>query len=71
MQSWQKEPLPNWGGEENYAMYGYIYKAVEIYNQYHPESVISDSEVKKIMIGLRYATDDLTAQDALDYFMER
>lgn len=70
MQSWQKEELPNWGGEENYAMYGYIYKAVEIYNRYHPEEPISDSELKKIMIGLRCSTDELTAQQALDYFMK-
>lgn len=59
--------IQNWGHEENQIMRGYIKKAVFEWNLAYPEQAISQETLKNLFQGLRWATDDMTAAEAMQY----
>jgi len=59
----------NWSGDENQVMKGYILKAFNMWNLSNPEDAIPKETLDNLMQALRWATDDLTAEQAYEYYM--
>ncbi len=65
--------MQNWSGEENEAMKGYIILATRYLNDsYKAEDykgdVITDNVLQNLLYSLRRACDDLTADEAQQYY---
>ncbi len=62
------EEIPNWTCEENQTMKGYILKAVDLWNEENPSEQISRTMLDHLFLALRWATDDMTAEEAYHYY---
>lgn len=62
--------IPNWTGNENTVMKGYILKACALWNDQEADKPIAKEIIDNLMTALQWATDDLTAQEAYDYYMK-
>ena len=60
--------IPNWGSTEIIVCKGYIYRAIKYYNitfGFYDDSI---NDVYNFMNCLRWAFDDMTAQNAYDFY---
>ncbi len=64
------ESIPNWTGNENTVMKGYILKACSLWNSENTDELIPKEIIDNLMTALGWATSDLTAQEAYDYYMK-
>lgn len=62
--------IPNWTGNENTVMKGYILKACALWNDQEADKPIAKEIIDNLMTALGWATNDLTAQEAYDYYMK-
>lgn len=66
--------MQNWAGEENEAMKGYIMAAVGRMNRDSVEDTgkiaINEDTLGDLMQYLRCATDDMTADEAQQYYLQ-
>ena len=61
--------IENWGfNYENETMKGYVLYALKMIRENQPELQLSDEQKKALFGGLRWATSDLTAQEAYEYY---
>ena len=61
--------ITNWGfNYENETMKGYVLYALKMIKENQPELQLSDEQKQALFNGLRWATSDLTAQEAFDYY---
>ncbi len=60
--------IPNWTGNENAVMKGYILKACALWNEENGMESIPKEIIDNLMTALGWATNDLTAQEAYDYY---
>ena len=63
--------IPNWNGDDNQVMKGYILKAVDIWNKEYPTTAFSKETIDNLLTALRWATDELTAEEAYRYYEKR
>ena len=63
--------IPNWNGDDNQVMKGYILKAVDIWNKEYPTTAFSKETIDNPLTALRWATDELTAEEAYRYYEKR
>lgn len=65
--------MQNWSGEENEAMRGYILYAAKLLNgssrQEYGADAITDSDLCGLFRYLYRATDDMTADEARNYYL--
>ncbi len=64
------EAIPNWTGNENTVMKGYILKAWALWNEQETDKLIPKEIIDNLMTALGWATNDLTAREAYDYYMK-
>lgn len=63
--------IRNWGfNYENETMKGYVLYAFKMVAENEPEFKLSDDQRKALMRGLNWATSDLTAKEAYDYYVK-
>lgn len=63
--------IRNWGfNYENETMKGYVLYALKMIVENEPEFKLSDDQRKALMRGLNWATSDLTAKEAYDYYVK-
>lgn len=61
--------IENWGfNYENETMKGYVLYALKLIEKHEPEHKLSDEQKEALLRGLNWATDDLTAQEAFDFY---
>lgn len=61
--------IDNWGfNYENETMKGYVLYALKMIRENQPELQLSDEQREALFNGLRWATSDLTAQEAYDFW---
>lgn len=61
--------IKNWGfNYENETMRGYILKAYNDWNKYNPEKAIPCIYLEHLLQALTWATDDMTAEEAYNYY---
>lgn len=61
--------IENWGfNYENETMKGYVLYALKQIEKNEPELSLSDEQKKALLNGLRWATSELTAQDAYEFW---
>lgn len=61
--------IGNWGFKnENEVMKGYVLYAIKMIQKNQPELRLSDEQKSALFNGLSWATSDLTAQEAYDYY---
>ena len=61
--------IENWGFKcENEVMKGYVLYALKMIKENQPELQLSDEQKSALFNGLRWATSDLTAQEAYEYY---
>ena len=61
--------IDNWGFNcENETMKGYVLYALKMIRENQPELQLSDEQRKALFAGLNWATSDMTAQEAYDYY---
>ena len=63
--------IPNWNGNDNQVMKGYILKAVAMWNRENLTDQITQKTLDKLLTALRWATDELTAEEAYRYYEKR
>ncbi len=63
--------IPNWNGDDNQAMKGYILKAIDLWNKEYPATVFTKEMTDNLLTALRWATDELTAEEAYRYYEKR
>ena len=63
--------IPNWNGDDNQVMKGYILKAVDLWNKEYPATAFSKETIDNLLTALRWATDELTAEEAYRYYEKR
>ena len=63
--------IPNWNGDDNQVMKGYILKAIDMWNIDYPTKAFSEEIIENLMNALRLATDELTAEEAYRYYEKR
>ena len=64
------ESIPNWTGNENTVMKGYILKACSLWNSENTDELIPKEIIDNLMTALGWAMSDLTAQEAYEYYMK-
>ena len=64
-----KIEIENWGGTDNQVMKGYILHAFNKWNEEYPEQSISKEALENLMMGLRWATENMTAEEAYNYYL--
>lgn len=69
VQQESEEAIPNWGGEENNVMKGYVLYALQLIESHCPECTLSDEQKDSLMRALSWAADDMTASEAYDYYI--
>lgn len=63
--------IKNWGSNyENEVMKGYVLYALKEMRKNVPELQLSDEQKDALFNGLRWATSDLTAEDAYKYYCD-
>ena len=63
--------IENWGfNYENETMKGYVLYALKMIRENQPELQLSDEQRKALFAGLNWATSDLTAQEAYEYYVK-
>lgn len=63
--------IRNWGfNYENETMKGYVLYAFKMVAENEPEFKLSDGQRKALMRGLNWATSDLTAKEAYNYYVK-
>jgi len=61
--------IENWGfNYENETMKGYVLYALKLLEKDEPEHKLSDEQKEALLRGLSWATSDLTAQEAFDFY---
>ena len=61
--------IENWGlNNENEVMKGYIMYALKQIDQNRPGLQLTKEQKEALWNGLRWATSDMTAQDAYEYY---
>ena len=60
--------IKNWDGIENSVMKGYILYALKEMERDVPELKLSEEQKTAFFNGLSWATSDMTAQEAYDYY---
>ena len=63
--------IPNWNGDDNQVMKGYILKAVDLWNKEYPATAFSKETIDNLLTALRWATEELTAEEAYRYYEKR
>ena len=63
------EEIENWDGTDNQVMKGYVLRALKNMQMYYQKEALSESQTKALMQALKWATDDMTAQEAYDYYV--
>ena len=63
--------IPNWNGNDNQVMKGYILKAVAMWNRENLTEQITQKTLDNLLTALRWATDELTAEEAYRYYEKR
>ena len=63
--------IPNWNGDDNQVMKGYILKAVAMWNRENLTEQITQRTLDNLLTALRWATDELTAEEAYRYYEKR
>lgn len=63
--------IPNWNGDDNQVMKGYILKAIDMWNIDYPSAAFSKETIDNLLTALRWATDELTAEEAYRYYEKR
>lgn len=63
--------IPNWNGNDNQVMKGYILKAVAMWNRENLTEQITQKMLDNLLTALRWATDELTAEEAYHYYEKR
>lgn len=63
--------IENWGfNYENETMKGYVLYALKQIRMEAPELQLSDEQKEILLNALNWATSDLTAQEAYDYYVK-
>ena len=65
------DSIPNWNGNDNQVMKGYILKAVAMWNRENLTEQITQKTLDNLLTALRWATDELTAEEAYRYYEKR
>lgn len=61
--------IENWGfNYENETMKGYVLYALKMIRENEPELQLTAEQKDALLRGLNWATSDLTAQEAYDYY---
>ena len=63
--------IPNWNGDDNQVMKGYILKAVAMWNRENLTEQITQRTLDNLLTALHWATDELTAEEAYRYYEKR
>ena len=63
--------IPNWNGDDNQVMKGYILKAADLWNKEYPATAFSKETIDNLLTALRWATEELTAEEAYRYYEKR
>ena len=63
--------IPNWNGNDNQVMKGYILKAVAMWNRENLTEQITQKMLDNLLTALSWATDELTAEEAYRYYEKR
>lgn len=66
-----RKAIPNWNGDDNQVMKGYILKAVAMWNRENLTEQITQRTLDNLLTALRWATDELTAEEAYRYYEKR
>ena len=61
--------IENWTGDENTVMKGYVLYALKLLETHSPEDELTDEQKDALLQMLSWATDDLTAQEAYEYYL--
>ena len=61
--------IDNWTGDENTVMKGYVLYALKLLETHSPEDELTDEQKDALLQMLSWATDDLTAQEAYEYYL--
>ena len=60
--------IKNWDGLENGVMKGYILYALKMIEENNPDQKLTQEQKDALWNGLRWATSDMTVQDAYNYY---
>lgn len=61
--------IDNWGyNYENESMKGYVLYALKMIKENEPELQLTEEQKTALFNGLRWATSDLTAEEAYNYY---
>ena len=63
--------IPNWNGNDNQVMKGYILKAVAMWNRENLTEQITQKTLDNLLTALRWATDEITAEEAYRYYEKK
>lgn len=63
--------IPNWNGNDNQVMKGYILKAVAMWNRENLTEQITQKTLDKLLTALGWATEELTAEEAYRYYEKK
>ena len=63
--------IPNWNGNDNQVMKGYILKAVAMWNRENLTEQITQKTLDNLLTALSWATDELTAEEAYHYYEKK
>lgn len=63
--------IPNWNGDDNQVMKGYILKAVAMWNRANLTEQITQKTLDNLLTALSWATDELTAEEAYHYYEKK
>ena len=66
-----RKAIPNWNGDDNQVMKGYILKAVAMWNRENLTDQITQKTLDKLLTALGWATEELTAEEAYRYYEKR
>ena len=63
--------ITNWGSNyENESMKGYILYALNAIKRDQPKLQLSEEQCEALFNGLRWATSEMTAHDAYEYYLK-
>ena len=63
--------IPNWNGDDNQVMKGYILKAVAMWNRANLTEQITQKTLDNLLTALGWATEELTAEEAYHYYEKK
>ncbi len=65
----ETEAVQNWSGDENTVMKGYVLYALNLMESHCSECALTDEQKESLLTALSWATDDMTASEAYDYYI--